>query len=90
MLCAGCIALKAIEEKICEMKRLYVKKEYRRLEIGKGLMDRCISYAKEQEYEIMRLETLPGVMDNAIKMYLSKGFVKKELKENVLIMEKKL
>ena len=42
----GCIALRSIYKEICEMKRLYVKKKYRGLGIGRELVNILIDEAK--------------------------------------------
>lgn len=70
---AGCIALRKIEEGICEMKRLYVKPEFRGLEIGKNLAFRLVEEAKTIGYKKMRLDTAPS-MQAAQKLYYSMGF----------------
>ncbi len=42
---AGCIALRKLEEKICEMKRLFVREDFRGLGIGKILIEKLITEA---------------------------------------------
>ena len=44
---AGCISLKKIDEKNCEMKRLYVRLEFRGKQIGEKLIEKIIKDAKE-------------------------------------------
>ncbi len=75
---AGCIALKKIEDGICEMKRLYVKPSHRGKQIGKILVEKIISDAKEIGYKSMRLDTVEGKMDSAIALYKEFGFKKIE------------
>lgn len=69
----GCVALRPLNNKICEMKRLYVKPEFRGLGIGKKLVQRIIEKAKELNYNYMRLDTIE-FMEEAIKLYKSLGF----------------
>ena len=70
---AGCIALRKLEEGICEMKRLYVKPQFRVHNIGKFLVEKLIEEAKIIGYKKMRLDTVPA-MQTAQKLYKSMGF----------------
>ena len=69
----GCIALRGIDERTCEMKRLYVRPGNRGLRIGAELVTRIIETAKSRGYESMRLDTLPS-MASAVSLYRSFGF----------------
>lgn len=72
---AGMIALRPFgEEGVCEMKRLYVRPEFRAHGIGRALAERVITAAAEIGYTRMRLDTVPGKMDRAIAMYREMGF----------------
>ena len=72
---AGVIALRALaEDGLCEMKRLYVRPEFRGHRIGRILAERVIGEAEEIGYARMRLDTVPGNMDRAIAMYRELGF----------------
>lgn len=70
---AGCIGLKKIDKKNCEMKRLYVRPQFRGENIGKLLVQNIITDAKEIGYSYMLLDTLP-FLENAIHMYRQFGF----------------
>jgi len=71
---AACIALRKIEDGICEMKRLYVKPEFRGKHYGILLANKVIDEAKELGYKRMRLDTIGSKMKSAMALYKSLGF----------------
>ena len=70
---AGCIGLRKMEDLHCELKRLYVRPDFRRKHIGDFLVRKIIEDAKEIGYKHMLLDTLP-FLKSAIQMYRKYGF----------------
>ena len=73
----GCVAYFKHNDKRCEMKRLYVKPDYRNLNIGEKLVNSIISLAKKKGYKEMVLDTIKP-LKNAIYLYKKYGFTETE------------
>ncbi len=78
---AGCIALRKLDNENCELKRLYVKPEFRGNNIGSLLVKHIINEAKEIGYKHILLDTLP-FLETAINMYKRYGFYEIESYNN--------
>lgn len=71
---AGCIALRKLSHKNCELKRLFVRPEFRRNNLGRLLIKQIIEDAKLIGYESIFLDTLP-FLKTAIYLYKDFGFI---------------
>ena len=69
----GCVALRRHDARTCEMKRMYVKPEYRGRGVGRALGERIIHEAKRKGYQLMVLDTEVS-LKTAQQLYDSLGF----------------
>ncbi len=70
---AGCVALRKLNDTVCEMKRLYVKSSLRGLEVGRNLAEAVVTKAQKIGYTRMWVHTLQ-IMKAANTLYRSMGF----------------
>lgn len=70
---AGCIAVRKLSEAYCEMKRLWVRPEFRNQKIGKALAYAARNWAKTR-YKWMRLDTVASSMATAVRLYRDMSF----------------
>ena len=74
---AGCGAFRPLPDSdyanACEMKRLYVRRAFRRFGLGRMLAQALMDHATEAGYSVMLLDTLDD-MESARGLYASLGF----------------
>ena len=70
---AGCVALRRLDDHVCEMKRMYVDTRFRGRGVGRALTERLLADARTFGYAHMRLDTSIRQAE-ALGLYARFGF----------------
>ena len=71
---AGIATLPGVDDKVCELQKMYFLPSARGQGLGSEIMNTCLNFAKEQGYKKCYLETMP-YMEAATKLYTKTGFM---------------
>ncbi len=75
---AGCVALRPLAADAsgaaCELKRLWVRSNFRRRRAGRALTEAALAAARAIGYRQIKLDTLPALMPAAVALYRELGF----------------
>jgi ribosomal protein S18 acetylase RimI-like enzyme len=74
---AGCVAFRRMDEKSCEIKRLYVRKQFRGHKLGEKALEYVLEEARNKQYQIAYCDTLAS-KNTAVKLYKAMGFIEIE------------
>lgn len=90
----GCVAYRRHDSERCEMKRLYVRPEYRCRHAGGKLVEEIIRLARSEGFSEMVLDTIKP-LETAVRLYKKYGFAETEPyydnpMEDVIYMKLKL
>lgn len=69
----GCAGIRKIDAETAELKRMYIRSTFQHQGLGKKLLTEAITLARELQYKVIRLDTMPS-MKPAIALYLKSGF----------------
>jgi putative acetyltransferase len=70
----GCVAVRRLNDRVCEMKRLFVRANNRGSGAGRALIQAAVDAARGLGYEELWLDTL-ATMTEAHRLYRTLGFV---------------
>ena len=70
---AGCIGLRKLDRESCEIKRLYVRPQYRNHGLAELLVQQILDDARQIGYRRILLDTFP-FLQTAIRLYRRHGF----------------
>jgi len=69
----GIVCIRKFKGENCELKRMFVKKDFRNSGIGRMMLENAIALAKKLNFKRIKLDTDKSMIA-AIKLYLEYGF----------------
>ena len=82
----GTSAVRRIDDKKCEIKRIYVRKDFRKMGFGRELFLKALEFARHN-YSTALLKTDAKLTD-AIRLYLKNGFSVVKEEDGVVYLER--
>jgi putative acetyltransferase len=70
----GTYGLFPLNDMTCELRKMYFLPEIRGLGLGREILTRAVSHARQLGFKVIVLETI-SVLDRAIRLYTQFGFV---------------
>lgn len=70
---AGIAPLKNGDPSVCELQKMYFLPEARHKGLGQQMIEKCLEFAKEQNFKHCYIETMPNMLD-AQNLYKKNGF----------------
>src|SRR5210317_816661 len=70
---AGIAPLKDGDPSVCELQKMYFLPEARGKGLGQQMIEKCLEFAKEQNFKHCYIETMPNMLD-AQNLYKKDGF----------------
>ena len=83
---AASIAIKRIDENICEAKRLYIRPAYRGRGYARVMLNAMLDKAKELGFKEVRFTTKPEVMRIGYELYKRMGFLETGEQDGIVEM----
>ena len=71
---AGIMPLNKGTKNICELQKMYLDPKARGKGVGSNLLELCLSFARENNFSLCYLETMPYMLD-AQELYRKNGFI---------------
>jgi len=70
---AGCCGIYPLDDRTCELRKMYLLAQARGHGLGKRLLERALAFARGRRFARVELETA-SVLDRAMALYTSAGF----------------
>ena len=86
----ACIAIKKLNDKTCEAKRLFIKPEYRGKGYARIMLDTMLDRARELGFSEVTFTTKPSVMEIGYGLYKRMGFEEVSEKDGIVSMRMEL
>lgn len=71
---AACIAIRRIDDTVCEAKRLFVRPAFRRRGYGRLMLEAALEKTRALHFRELVFTTKPAAMETAYAMYRRMGF----------------
>ena len=82
----ACIAIKKLDDDICEAKRLFIKPEFRGKGYARKMLGTMLDKSEELGFREVTFTTKPSVMPIGYELYKRMGFEEVSEKDGIVLM----